>query len=51
MLNIRFVDHLFDDMLIENVEVRESCPRCVQAGALHTYPVKRENRMENTIHT
>jgi len=43
VLNIRFVDHLFDDMLIENAEVRVILPEGVSKLELSTpYPVKRE---------
>lgn len=43
VLNIRFVDHLFDDMLIENAEVRVILPEGVSQLELSTpYPVKRE---------
>ena len=42
-MNIRFVDHLFDDMLIENAEVRVILPEGVSKLELSTpYPVKRE---------
>jgi len=43
VLNIRYVDHLFDDMLIENAEVRVILPEGVSNIELSTpYPVKRE---------
>jgi oligosaccharyltransferase complex subunit alpha (ribophorin I) len=43
VLNIRLVDHLFDDMLIENAEVRVILPEGVTDIELSTpYPVKRE---------
>ena len=43
VLNIRLVDHLFDDMLIENAEVRVILPEGVSNIELSTpYPVKRE---------
>jgi len=43
VLNMRLVDHLFDDMIIENAEVRIILPEGVSDTELSTpYPVKRD---------
>jgi len=44
VLNMRLIDHLFDDMLVEDAEVRIILPEGVSDIELSTpYPVKRQN--------